>query len=344
MNDSPSRRSPYVVFNPVKVTKFHRLRKLVTLSARQVGMGEPVWLETTEDDPGTGQAAKAIAEGAALVIAAGGDGTVRAVAAAMAHTNIPMAVLPFGTGNLLGRNLRVPHDDLAEAVDIAFFGLQSNIDIGWLQVPDLEGSPKLPPEGSLIPEVHQEKLMKKGLPVPAEDEFSFLVVAGQGWDAHIMSGARSDLKDKVGWGAYVVAGAQSLRSPNISARVALDNGKHYAVTGRSLLFANCSTLVMGVVLAPNAKLDDGKLDVAILEAEHGLIGWLDLFTKIGAQGLGIRKEELPGTSGNIEFKQSSWAHSQMSKSHLIQVDGDAIGRGRTINVRVDRQALAIRHG
>ena len=108
MNDSPSRRSPYVVFNPVKVTKFHRLRKLVTLSARQVGMGEPVWLETTEDDPGTGQAAKAIAEGAALVIAAGGDGTVRAVAAAMAHTNIPMAVLPFGTGNLLGRNLRVP--------------------------------------------------------------------------------------------------------------------------------------------------------------------------------------------------------------------------------------------
>ena len=84
-----------------------------------------------------------------------------------------------------------------------------------------------------------------------------------------MSGARSDLKDKVGWGAYVVAGAQSLRSPNISARVALDNGKHYAVTGRSLLFANCSTLVMGVVLAPNAKLDDGKLDVAILEAEHG---------------------------------------------------------------------------
>ena len=342
MQDHPGR--PYVVYNPVKVAKLHRLRKLVTLGARQVGMGEPVWLETTEDDPGTGQAAQAVAEGAALVIAAGGDGTVRAVAAAMAHTGVPMAILPYGTGNLLSRNLKIPHDDLQEAIDIAFFGVQTNIDISWLRVPDLHGTYKNPPEGSLIPEPHQEKLMKKGLPIPSEDEFSFLAVAGQGWDAHIMSGTKSDLKDKLGWGAYVVAGAQSLRSPSLSARVALDNGKHYKVSGRSLLFANCSSLVMGVVLAPNAKLDDGKVDVAILEAEYGLIGWVDLFTKIGAQGLGIKKEELPGTTGNIEFRQSSTVHSQMSKAHLIQVDGDAIGRGRTLHVRVDKQALAIRHG
>ncbi|MDO5049851.1 MAG: diacylglycerol kinase family protein [Actinomycetaceae bacterium] len=344
MSDSQQQRSPYIIYNPVKVAKLHRLRKLMTLGARQAGLGEPVWLETTPEDPGTGQAAQAVAENAAVVVAAGGDGTVRAVAAALAGTDIPMALLPFGTGNLLGRNLKVPPDDMQEAVDIAFYGVESHVDIAWLRASDLEGGYEIPPEGSLIPETHQEMLMKKGHPIPADDEFAFLVVAGQGWDAQIMSGTRSDLKDKVGWGAYVVAGAQSLRSPRLKARVALDNGKQYAVAGRSILFANCPSLMMGVVLAPNAKLNDGKLDVALLEAKYGLIGWLDLFTKIGAQGLGISKDELPGTTGNIEFKQSSSVHSQVSKAHPIQVDGDTIGRGRTLDVRVDKQALLIRHG
>lgn len=344
MSASAKLPSPYIIFNPVKVGKVHRLRKLITLGAKQAGMGEPVWLETTPEDPGTGQAARAVSEGAALVIAAGGDGTVRAVAAAMAGTDVPMAILPFGTGNLLGRNLKVPHDDMQEAVDIAFYGIQSRIDVAWLRSSDVEGEYKIPPEGSLIPAEHQEMLMRKGFPVPSDDEFAFLVIAGQGWDAQLMSGTSSNLKDKMGWGAYVVAGAQSLQSPKVKARIALDNDKHYAVSGRSILFANCSSLMMGVVLAPKAKLDDGKLDVAILEAKYGLIGWVDLFTKIGAQGLGIKKEGLPGTTGNIDFRQSSTVHSQVSRAHPIQVDGDTIGRGRTLDVRVDKQALVIRHG
>ncbi|MDO5728508.1 MAG: diacylglycerol kinase family protein [Actinomycetaceae bacterium] len=336
--------TPYVIYNPVKVSKAYRLRKLVTLGAVEAGMAEPVWMPTTVSDPGTGQAAQAVAEGAALVIAAGGDGTVRAVAAGMAHSKIPMAVLPFGTGNLLARNLSIPTDDLQEAVDIAFFGLENEADLGWIRVSDVEEKSELPPEGSLLPEPHLETLQKKGVLPPSDDEYAFLVISGQGWDAELMAGTSSELKKHVGWGAYVVAGAQSLRAPQTTAHVTLDGDKKYTVTSRSLLFANCSTLTAGVVLVPDAKINDGLIDVTILDAKAGIIGWMDLFTKILVQGVGMRPELLPGTTGNLAFKKAKTAHTTADTAQPIQVDGDAIGSARTIDVRVDYHALRLRRG
>lgn len=341
---SGSRLTPYVIYNPVKVSKAHRLRKLVTLGATEAGLEEPVWVPTTVSDPGTGQAAQALADGAALVIAAGGDGTVRAVAAGMAHSNVPMAVLPFGTGNLLARNLSIPTDDLQEAVDIAFFGLELEADLGWIRVSDVEEESELPPEGSLIPEPRLEALQKQGILTPSNDEYAFLVISGQGWDAEIMAGTSSVLKKHVGWGAYVLAGAQSLRAPQTKARVKLDGNKQYTVMSRSLLFANCSTLMAGVVLVPEAKIDDGLIDVTILDAKAGLIGWMDLFSKILVQGVGMRPELLPGTTGNLAFKKAKIAHTTADTPQPIQVDGDAIGSARTIDVRVDYHALRLRRG
>ena len=56
----------------------------------------------------------AVAAGADIVVAAGGDGTVRVVCAEMAGSGIPVGVIPAGTGNLLARNLSIPL-----AVDLA---------------------------------------------------------------------------------------------------------------------------------------------------------------------------------------------------------------------------------
>ena len=54
-----------------------------------------MFYETTEADPGTGQAADAVAEGVGLVIACGGDGTIRSVAQGLIGSSIPMGVVPL---------------------------------------------------------------------------------------------------------------------------------------------------------------------------------------------------------------------------------------------------------
>lgn len=340
----PHTRTPYVVYNPAKVTRLYRLRKAVTIAAGEAGYDAPVFLETSVEDPGTGAAAQAIRAGASLVIAAGGDGTVRAVAAALAHTGIPMGIIPMGTGNLMARNLSIPTDDIQESVDVAFFGYNYDVDLAWLRVGDVEVDSSIPCEGRLLPPDHQHFFSEAGVPIPREDEYAFLVIAGQGWDAQLMADTSTQLKSTMGWGAYVVAGAQALRAPKLHARVRLDQRRDYRVTARSLLFANCSSLMAGVVLVPDAELNDGRLDVTVLDTHGGIFGWLDLFTKILAQGVGIHRDLLPGTTGSLSVRSAHTVHSEVEQPQPIQVDGDAIGVAASIDVRTDKHALIIRHG
>ena len=68
----------------------------------------PMWLETTPEDPGAGMAEAAVAAGVQLVVICGGDGTIMACLDALVGTDVPVALLPLGTGNLLARNLGVP--------------------------------------------------------------------------------------------------------------------------------------------------------------------------------------------------------------------------------------------
>ena len=73
------------------------------------GWDEPLWLETTPEDPGRGQAESAVSAGVDLVLACGGDGTVTACAEGVTGTGVPLAIIPMGTGNLLARNHRPAH-------------------------------------------------------------------------------------------------------------------------------------------------------------------------------------------------------------------------------------------
>src|SRR3954468_14972540 len=91
-----------VVYNPTKVD-LGELRGAVALAESEAGWAKSLWLETTEDDPGTGQAREAVKQGVDVVIAAGGDGTVRAAAEGLHGSDVPLSLLPAGTGNLLAR-------------------------------------------------------------------------------------------------------------------------------------------------------------------------------------------------------------------------------------------------
>ena len=96
-----------IVWNPSKTSK-EELESGLTDAAASAG-AEPrvTWWETTPDDAGQGAAASALADGADVIVAAGGDGTVRAVAEHLAHeeADAELGIVPLGTGNLLARNL-----------------------------------------------------------------------------------------------------------------------------------------------------------------------------------------------------------------------------------------------
>lgn len=76
-DDAPRRSA--VIVNPNRVEGLDALRDLIVARLTEAGWPEPAWLETTAEDPGTGQARQAVEDGAEVVFVSGGDGTVRAV-------------------------------------------------------------------------------------------------------------------------------------------------------------------------------------------------------------------------------------------------------------------------
>jgi diacylglycerol kinase (ATP) len=90
-----------VIYNPIRITE--QFRRRVDKALQRSGCTDSRWLETSEEDAGTAMTAQAVQENVDLVIGIGGDGTIRMIAGGLAGTNIPLGLIPAGTGNLLAR-------------------------------------------------------------------------------------------------------------------------------------------------------------------------------------------------------------------------------------------------
>jgi len=347
---------PAVVFNPSKGTDGARLRALVTEVAAESGLAEPLWLETTVEDPGGGQVRHALEQGASVVIAAGGDGTVRAVAEGLAGTGTPMGVLPLGTGNLLARNLDLPLTGYRDMVTTALTGRDREMDLGWLRIerPPAASEPEddvyrgepgrtevapTPSDDSQAPEVRAGEVPGTEL----DKEHVFLVIGGMGFDAAMVGGAPDELKARIGWVAYFVGGVRHLLGRKIHATLELgDSERSDAFHARTVLIANCGRLPGGVVLFPDAQLDDGWLDIAAIDTRGGIIGWADLLRKVVLQGLGVRRDPLPYSTGTIEFRRAHTLTIRTEEPEHVQVDGDLLGEASVVHARVQHGGLVVR--
>lgn len=239
-----------VVINPIKVDDLEVFKKDMCAALAAHGWDEPMWLQTTPADPGSGQAAEAADAGVDLVMAAGGDGTVTACAAGLAGLPVPLAILPAGTGNLLAVNLGVPLD-LAQAIEVALTGVDRKIDLG----------------------------VANGRP--------FVAMAGLGVDAKMLRSTTEAAKKRFGYAAYVVAALRHVADPPLRITVRTDAGraKKYSATG--IIVGNVGWLHGGIRLMPDAQPDDGLLDVAVLTSagvvSSIMLGLRILLRREGAQ-------------------------------------------------------------
>ena len=233
--DMPMSRAAVVV-NPTKLDDDEAFRKSVRRAMDDHGWDEPLWLETTPEDPGRGQAESAVSAGVDLVLACGGDGTVTACAEGVTGTGVPLAIIPMGTGNLLARNVGLP-TGLDEALAVALGGVQQPIDAGRVN-------------GTL-----------------------FVVMAGLGLDARMLNDASEPLKKRLGWLAYAISAARHLGDRPMRVTVSADGGRRRRMRASALIVGNVGWLRGGLPLLPDARPDDGMLDAVVLIA-GGLAGWL----------------------------------------------------------------------
>jgi len=315
----PPLRRLAVVLNPTKVDGTgDDVHGIITRQCARAGWAEPLFLETEENDVGFGQARRALAENVDVVCAFGGDGTVRAVAQEMVGSGVPMGLLPGGTGNLLARNLEVPTDDLARAVEVAITGRNRHIDVGWMQLnPD---------------EVHLEEHVGEGS-TEGPQRHAFLVMAGLGLDAAIMEATSEKLKAKLGWTAYVPAGLKHLLVERFKAHLSVDGGPESTIRARTVLIGNCGKLTGGINLIPDAEPDDGTLDVVVI-APKGLTAWVSVAARV------ITKSER--TTQNLDRYRCQSIGIRVDHEQMIELDGDIIGEASHIEVEVQPGALIVR--
>lgn len=318
----PGQKHAAVIYNPTRVT-VGQLRPLIDRAAADAGWGETLWYETTIEDPGAEVTREAVRAGAGMVFVAGGDGTVRSVSQGMRDSGAALALLPSGTGNLLARNLGVPVANTAEAIAIGFTGRTRNIDLGIATLSRVDGT---------------------------IEEHGFVVMAGMGIDADIMANTNETLKKTVGWLAYVDAGIRVIPDARpFRIRYQLDDKPQHSAHVSTILFGNCGTLTGGLEMMPDAIVDDGLLDVAVLQPK-GTLGWLEVWRKLRWENGFLRRSSMgrkiikatSGSASTITYLRSAGITVSLDKPRDVELDGDEFGVVSGVRFAADAGALAVR--
>lgn len=293
-----------VVVNPTKDSSDDVVRQIHSACSR-AGMRAPLVMASSAEDPGHEMTRRALKAGATTVIAAGGDGTVRAVAAELAGTQTALGIVPLGTGNLFARNVGLPFQDLPACVDEAIHGRSHRVDTLDLTLERPDGS--------------------------TEEEIS-LVIAGGGLDAEVMGDTRDALKQRAGWLAYGEAGLRHIMGARSSITITVDDGEAHSHRVRSVLLANCGSLQAGMVLVPSAKFDDGHMDAVLFSPRHAW-DW----ARIMAKTVTRFAADIPV----MTVRQAKRATVTMDEPMPFQIDGDAVGEVISVSARVRPHALVV---
>lgn len=253
---------------------------------------------TTGPGDATVAARQAASNGYDLVIAAGGDGSIFEVSNGLVGTDTCLGVIPVGTENVLAREMGVPLNPLAACQHM------------------LKTSPRVIDVGQLA------------------DQY-FVCFAGIGFDAHVAHRLNSARKKRFGALAYFLTSAERLgtyRKAPHQAKITIDD---QVIESEFLILvvSNIRTYGGGLIPAPNAKIDDGLLDVCLFPAAD----YLNIMTNMMA----TRSGKHLGRVG-IQYFQGKEILIETGDQEQIQLDGDAWPGNSPFKLSVRPQSLRVR--
>lgn len=291
-----------LVINPTKANA-----KNIAATAKAIcrfeGWAPPLIFETTLEDAGEGAANEALEAGVDVVIAAGGDGTIRAVASALTGTATPMGIIPMGTGNLLARNLDLVLDKPEWAIRIALWGRNRDVDVGVAQI-------------------------SRG-----GDRHVFMVMTGLGFDAEVMAKTTANAKSRLGWLAYLEAGSRTLVGRPSHVKITYDDDYRVSARVRSVIGGNCGKLQGGIQLLPEAVIDDGLLDVLVVSPKN-LGQWVGVAASI------IGRKTRNGLHTDIRKCHNVVIESRDELE--VQLDGDPAGTTKYLAMGILPSAITVK--
>lgn len=292
--------SPVIaVLNPASGSSSDELRSKIEASLRDQG----IQFEIRETDPEEGAlpvVRDAVCSGVQHIIACGGDGTIMSAVNALAQLEeepkTTFSIIPAGTANLLAQALKIP-DDVEEAVKIAFGGNDRLIDLGQC------------------------------------GEHFFALGLGMGLTEKLVSGTSSQEKERLGRLAYGKAMLMELGERPNRFTFRLDGGEKQRAAGVALVVANAGEISGKWKFAPDAKMDDGLLDLCILHRFY----FRDL-VRLMVRGL---FGSLPDDRA-VSFFQAKTIEIESDPPLDMQIDGEEVDTRPPLKIQVRPKSLKVR--
>jgi diacylglycerol kinase family enzyme len=270
------------------------LPELRTVLASE-GVDAPLWYEVSKSKQAPKRAKEAVADGADLLFVWGGDGLVQRCIDTVATTATTIAIIPAGTANLLAKNLGIP-DDIEDAVRLGLHGARRMLDVGVM---------------------NGER---------------FAVMAGTGLDALMIRDMGHGLKERAGKLGYVWSGAKHLGDQRVGVNVRVDGRKWFSGKASCLLLGNVGTVLGGLTLFPDARPDDGKLEIGVVTAK-GLLDW--------GRTLGRSIISDPERSPFVHVTSGGMFDIRLDMKRPYELDGGDRKPTKRFRVSVDPGAVAV---
>jgi YegS/Rv2252/BmrU family lipid kinase len=237
---------------------------------------------------------RALDEGADVIAAYGGDGTVAEVGGAMAGSGVPLAILPGGTANVMSVELGIPWT-FGEAVNVLCY----------------------------------EELTLRPIDVGKVDDRHFILRLSMGLEARMVEGADRSLKDRLGTLAYALSALKAISTPQIIHFDFEIDGQTLSEDGIACVVANSANLGRaGMQLSPDVAVNDGKLDVFVVN-DTSMPTVMSLISGIFGQESKVVAAEEVGTQPSEPRTIRHWQGREIvvrsTPISSVQCDGEMIG-------------------